>query len=230
VLNSTKWRQFVVFSRNVRFAGLDQPPGQDTRILLMRHAETAAPDRFHGAESDIGLGLRGHEQAEALAAALSDIRPALLFSSPMRRALETAARIAETCSLAIEVVPELYERRMGELSGTSKAEGWHLYADEKSRWMAGELDYTRAGGETFAEVRDRALGALLGLVNRVPGQTIAVVAHGVLIKIVLISLLERLEPADFDRIGIDTASVNDLRWDGVRWRAEALNARADSIR
>ena len=37
----------------------DTPP---TRILLLRHAEIAAPDLFHGAESDIGLGLEpwGH--------------------------------------------------------------------------------------------------------------------------------------------------------------------------
>ncbi len=38
-----------------------------TRVLLLRHAETAAPDRFHGAESDIGLGARGFLQAEAVA-------------------------------------------------------------------------------------------------------------------------------------------------------------------
>ena len=37
-----------------------------TRLLLARHAETAAPDRFHGAESDIGLSAWGFEQAERL--------------------------------------------------------------------------------------------------------------------------------------------------------------------
>ena len=37
-----------------------------TRILLARHAETAAPDRFHGAESDIGLSAAGARQAEML--------------------------------------------------------------------------------------------------------------------------------------------------------------------
>ncbi len=40
---------------------------QITRMLLARHAETAAPDRFHGAESDIGLSEFGVRQARRLA-------------------------------------------------------------------------------------------------------------------------------------------------------------------
>ena len=44
-----------------------------------------------------------------------------------------------------------------------------------------------------------------------------------MIRVLLLSLLDDLPPADFDRIAIDFASINDLRWDGHRWRAEALN-------
>jgi len=43
------------------------------------------------------------------------------------------------------------------------------------------------------------------------------------IRVLLLSLLEGLEPADFDRIAIDFASINDLRWNGTRWKAHALN-------
>ena len=39
----------------------------ETRVLLLRHAETATPDRFHGAESDVGLGARGLRQAALVA-------------------------------------------------------------------------------------------------------------------------------------------------------------------
>jgi 2,3-bisphosphoglycerate-dependent phosphoglycerate mutase len=219
-----------MLSSNVESAPDDPALVRETRVLLMRHAETAAPDRFHGAESDIGLGARGREQAAQLAGDLAELGISSLFSSPMRRALETAAAIEAACGLPATIVPELHERRMGALSGKAKSEGLEHYAQEKGRWMAGEVDYTRERGETFAEVRDRALGALLPLVARAAGQTIAVVTHGVLIKIALISLLDELEFGDFDRIGIDTATVNDLRWDGRRWRALALNARADSIR
>ena len=46
-----------------------------TRVLLLRHAETAAPDRFHGAESDVDLGDRGSRQAEAVAPGLAGDGP-----------------------------------------------------------------------------------------------------------------------------------------------------------
>jgi probable phosphoglycerate mutase len=219
----------MVFSSNAESVDAAGPSERETRVLLMRHAETSAPDRFHGAESDIGLGARGVEQAKALARCLARLRLDVLVSSPMRRALDTAALIAEASGLAVEIVPGLYERRMGALSGASKADHWDTYAQEKDRWIAGDLSFAHADAEAFAEVRARSVRALRDLVERYPGRTIAVVAHGVLIKIALTSLLDGFGPADFDRIGIDTASVNDLRWDGSRWRAEVLNAGAESI-
>ena len=44
-----------------------------------------------------------------------------------------------------------------------------------------------------------------------------------MIRVLLLSLLDDLQPADFDRIAIDFASINDLGWDGQRWRCRALN-------
>src|SRR5215218_2798151 len=76
----------------------------ETRVLLLRHAETSAPDRFHGAESDIGLGPTGQLQAEAAAQALRALRPDALYCSAMRRARETAEPIARACGLVPQVV------------------------------------------------------------------------------------------------------------------------------
>ena len=42
-------------------------PLNPLRVLLLRHAETAAPDRYHGAESDVQLGRNGQMQAERVA-------------------------------------------------------------------------------------------------------------------------------------------------------------------
>ncbi len=56
----------------------------ETRILLLRHAETSAPDLFHGAESDIGLGERGHLQAETVAQTLAALGPDALYCSISR--------------------------------------------------------------------------------------------------------------------------------------------------
>ncbi len=89
--------------------------------------------------------------------------------------------------------------------------------------MAGDLEFTHEGGESFAAIRRRVLPVVRQIALRHPGQTVILIAHGIVIRVLLLSLLDHLQPADFDRIAIDFASINDLRWDGHRWRAHALN-------
>jgi probable phosphoglycerate mutase len=140
----------------------------------------------------------------------------------MRRALDTARPIAAACGLELRIAPELHERKMGALSGMLKTEGWSRYAEEKDRWKAGELSFAHEGGETFLELRERVAGAFETVVSQSSG-TIFMVSHGVVIRALLSGLIEGIEPAHFDEIGIDNLALNDLRFDGVCWRAEALN-------
>jgi broad specificity phosphatase PhoE len=194
-----------------------------TRVLLARHAETSAPDRFHGAESDIGLSDAGARQAERLAESLSKCGAAAVYSSAMRRAVETAAPIAVACKLVPVQVAALHERKIGPLSGLSREEGWAVYAASKARWISGDLDHTHDGGESYNDVRRRVLPVFETLAERHAGQTIIVVAHGVVIRVALTSLLAGAHPTEFDRFAIDFASVNDVRFDGQSWTAGALN-------
>jgi broad specificity phosphatase PhoE len=193
-----------------------------TRVLLLRHAETAAPDVFHGAESDIGLGARGFEQAQAVAGTLAEARPEALYCSAMRRAIETARAIGRACGLSPQLVESLHERRIGPLSGLSREAGLAAYEDAKQRWMAGDLDHTHEGGESYADIRHRTVPAFEALALRHTGQTIVIVAHGVVIRVLLTTLLEEYGPEHFAAIAIPNAGVNDLRYDGRCWRAERL--------
>ncbi len=199
---------------------------QETRLLLLRHAETSDPNRFHGAESDIGLGERGFRQAEAVAKVLAAERPDELHTSAMTRALQTAKPIGEACSLTPTVLPDLHERKMGRLSGLARSEGLVEYANAKTRWMSGDLDYTHEGGESYSQIKARVIPIIRDRVERVPGKTIVVVAHGVVIRVILTTILEGKGAADFDKYPIDNVAINDLRWDGTRWEALVLNRRA----
>ena len=200
------------------------------RILLIRHAETRTPDRFHGAESDVGLGDRGRRQAVHLAGALSGDGTALVICSSMRRALETARPVAEAAGVPLRVVEALHERRMPSLSGKSKADAWGTYEATMARWMAGDLDFSETpGDESYDRVRDRVVPAFLGAVQDVRGRTAVVILHGLVIRVLLTTLLPDLGPADFARVGIDNCAVNDLRWDGVRWQGVALNRTVDGM-
>jgi 2,3-bisphosphoglycerate-dependent phosphoglycerate mutase len=196
---------------------------QGMRLLLARHAETAAPDCFHGAESDIGLSAWGAGQAELLGQSLQEMSATALYSSAMRRAVDTAAPIGLACGLKPFAIPALHERKIGSLSGLSREEGWATYAASKERWVAGDLEHTHTGGESYADICRRILPIIDELTNRHKGETIIVVAHGVVIRVFLTTLVSGFLPADFDRIAIDFASVNDLIFDGTNWTAVSLN-------
>jgi probable phosphoglycerate mutase len=197
------------------------PPA--TRVLLLRHAETAAPDRFHGAESDVGLGDRGRQQAEAAAPVIADLSPVALYCSAMVRARQTARPIGSACNLEPVEVPELHERRMGILSGRVMDEARDLYLATKERWKAGDLEAAHEGAESFAQIRDRVVPAFTALAHHLTSRTIVVVAHGVVIRVLLATLLEGHGPQDFDRFGIDFVAVNDLRLEGGTWLASSMN-------
>jgi broad specificity phosphatase PhoE len=112
---------------------------------------------------------------------------------------------------------------MGALSGQPRLEAWAGYREEMTRWMAGDLEFARPGGESYAEVRDRVLPALRDLLERHPGGTVVVVAHGVVIRVLLTSLPGGLDPRHFDQIPIEFTALNDLLWDGSQVRIVALN-------
>ena len=195
---------------------------KETRIFLARHAETSAPDRFHGAESDIGLSDWGVRQAEQLGQWLKGVGATTLCCSALRRAIDTALPIGRACGLEPRIIEALHERKIGPLSGVTREEGWATYAETKARWMAGDLEFTHPGGESFADIRGRVLPVLLELAERHRGETIIVVAHGVVIRVALTSLVTGLTPSDFDRIAIDFASVNDVEFDGESWTSRSL--------
>jgi probable phosphoglycerate mutase len=103
---------------------------QETRLLLIRHAETSAPNVFHGAESDIGLSDWGQRQAGLLADHLKTQRASALDCSAMERAIATPRPFAAACGLDLAILPLLHERKIGPLSGLSREDGWDVAAQE----------------------------------------------------------------------------------------------------
>ena len=199
-----------------------QPLG--TRILLIRHAETSDPGRFHGAESDVGLGARGRSQADHLARLLMKEGLDGVACSAMTRAVETARPLAELCGLPLRIVADLHERKMPSLSGRPKVEAWGIYEETMARWMTGDLSFSPdPADESYAEIRDRVVPAFVALAANFEGKTLAVVAHGLVIRVLLAELLATLGPADFGLIGIDHCALNDLRREGDAWTGVALN-------
>jgi probable phosphoglycerate mutase len=201
-----------------------------TRVLLLRHAESANPLIFHGAESDVGLSERGRRQAEAIAPVLAAETPHVIISSAMRRARDTAEPIARACGVYVHIEPALHERRVGALSGTPTGRHEGAWPDTLRRWIAGDTAFAPPGAESFDDIRDRVLPAWHGLTTRHAGQTIVLVAHGVVCKVLLFSLLSGYSVADWHRIGpIHNVSISELLREGDHWRAVRVNELPEAV-
>jgi broad specificity phosphatase PhoE len=200
------------------------------RVLLLRHAECADPLVFHGAESDVDLSDCGRRQVEAVAPLLAARAPAAVISSAMRRAVATAGPIARACGLPLQVEPDLHERRVGALSGSPTRAGDGVWPRTLARWVAGETGFSPPGAESFDDVRDRVLPVWERLTAGDADRTLVVVAHGVVCKVLLLTLLPGHGPADWHRLGpMFNAGVSELVRTGPAWEALRLNEVPEAV-
>lgn len=190
-----------------------------TRVYLIRHAETARPDVFHGFESDVDLGARGYRQATALAPVVAGLKPDVLVSSGMLRARRTAEAISRGCGLPVRVEALLHERKVGGMQGTPIQGEFGVWPDTLARWVAGDTGYAPPGMESFDQIRDRVLPVWDRITGESAGKTLAVVAHGIVIRVILLSVAEGYNAADWPRLGrIPNASISEVTGSGRSWR------------
>ena len=178
------------------------------RLVLCRHAEpeAAARGRVCG-RVDVGLSPSGEAQADLLAASLASERPSALYASPIRRARETAERIAPVLGLEPRLDPRLRELDFGELDGMTYEEVEERWPDLYETWMRAPTEVRFPGGESFADLKRRAIEAAAGLVAAHAGETVIVVAHAGVIRALLVDWLSMPDEALF-RIEQRYASVN----------------------
>ena len=161
-----------------------------TEIWLVRHAD-CYQDMSDGA--DPALSALGRRQAELLAERVRELKPAAVYSSPYRRALETARAITED----VRVDERLIEMKM------------ELGAD-------GALDFKEAPATTI----ERMTAAINDIASAHPGQRVIVVAHGAAMVMYLTHVL-RLEPGQLRMLPYYT-SVSVVRVLGERLMVGSL--------
>jgi alpha-ribazole phosphatase/probable phosphoglycerate mutase len=162
-----------------------------TRAFLCRHGEPeeSIRGRICGA-LDVGLSRTGRKQAQGLAAALAPASLAAVYSSPQRRAVETASAIAAACRLAPVELEALREIDFGVFEGLTYDEAAARYPDVYREWMENPARARFPGGETYEDLRARVSEALDEILRRHEGRAFTVVAHGGVIRTVLAISLE----------------------------------------
>lgn len=161
-----------------------------TQVILVRHTEpeAAARGRCYG-RLDVDLSDAGRRHAEGLGTALASFGVGALFSSPQRRALETARFIGARLDLEPTEHPELAEIDFGEFEGRRYEE---IAASEPAlyrAWMDTPTAVRFPGGESFTDLRARVLPAVAEIRAAHAGSVVVLVAHGGVIRAVLAAAL-----------------------------------------
>jgi probable phosphoglycerate mutase len=148
-----------------------------TTILLARHGETDwnSERRWQG-HADRPLNDVGRDQARELAESLADRTIDVVYSSDLLRAHQTALIVAERLRLPVDVDAGLREVDVGDWSGRVHTEIEGLDPDGYRRWQDGGKGWT--GGESYDEMGERVVAAVLRLAARHPGETLLIVTHG----------------------------------------------------
>jgi probable phosphoglycerate mutase len=170
---------------------------------LVRHGETEwSRSGKHTGRSDIDLTDLGREQARALGARLADHSFALVLSSPMRRALDTA-RLAGFEG-RVEVDVDLCEWNYGAYEGITTPEiresvaGWTVWT------------HPIPGGETPDEIANR-VDRVIERVRAADGD-VAVFAHGHVLRVLAARWVDLRAP-DGRLLALHTATISVLGWE-----------------
>ncbi len=182
------------------------PPAPSTLIILVRHGVTPTTGQvLPGRASGLHLSASGEEQARGVAQRLDGLPLTAIYSSPMERALETAAPTAERFGLDPAICHGIVECEFGAWTGESLSELMKL--PEWKTVQEAPSEFRFPGGESFTEMQDRMVAVLREIAARHAGEVIACFSHADPIKTAIAHFTGT--PLDsFQRINIDPASVS----------------------
>jgi probable phosphoglycerate mutase len=194
-----------------RLSGWQDAPAPPTATLLLRHGQTAlsVDKRFSGV-GDPELTPLGLAQAEAAAARLRHSAATAVVSSPLLRARQTAAAVAASLGVEVEVEEGLRETDFGDWEGYTFAEVRKQWPAELDAWLASTA-VAPPYGESFDDTAVRVRQARDRVLYRYAGQTVVLVSHVTPIKTLLRFALEAPATALY-RIHLDLACLSEVHW------------------
>ena len=195
-------------------------------LLLIRHGENeyVKTGKMAGRLPGVHLNERGQNQARALGEALKDVPIKAIYSSPLERAMETAAPIASTRKLQIIQELNLMDADIGKWQGKSwkvlsLTKVWKIVQQSPSRFRFPD-------GESFPEIQTRISNVLEVIIKKhnKPQDIVAVVFHADPIKLAVSHFLGL--PLDhFQRLSCDTGSMTALHVNEAGANLVKLNQR-----
>jgi alpha-ribazole phosphatase/probable phosphoglycerate mutase len=202
-------------------------PDADTCLLhLIRHAATESnlmkPPRLQGHTVNLPLTEEGRLQARCVAAVLADRAVAAVYASPLRRAVETARCIARPHDWEVQCAEALVEVDVGRWEGKQWDEIERDDPEEYHRFMTASDEYGYPGGESMSDVVRRVAPALEAMMARHIGCEIVVVAHNVVNRAYIGSLL-KIPLAAAREIPQNNCGMNLIRYRAGKIKVLSIN-------
>jgi probable phosphoglycerate mutase len=195
-----------------------------THIVLVRHGhvEGIAPERFRG-RRDVDLSPLGERQARATAQRIAAAwRPVALYSSPLKRCMQTAAQIGSACGLTATVLDDLNDVSYGDWEWLTHEEvraGWPVLFE---LWFSAPHLVRFPNGESLQDVVLHAANVLRLMEQRHRGETVVVVGHSIGNRALLLQVLDQPLSA-YWRLGQDPCSVSEIEVQGHLTTVKRLN-------
>jgi broad specificity phosphatase PhoE len=159
-------------------------------LYLARHGQSEWNHQYRvTGQLDPGLSAKGQQQSEAIALCLRDQPLAAIYTSALRRTIDTAQPTADAKQLPTVAVPALNEIHLGVLQGRHRDERDPEAQALWAQWQADIWGYRIPGGERFDEFAQRVDQAWQSIMQRHPGQHVLIVAHAGTNRVLLGSLL-----------------------------------------
>jgi broad specificity phosphatase PhoE len=163
-----------------------------TKLILVRHGHVQgiSPERFRG-RAELPLTELGRREAELTAQRIvASWRLAAIYISPMSRAVDTGAAIAKPFGLSASAMPGLNDIDYGEWQGLTNDEVRARWPEELDTWHRHPDWAALPHGETLQQVLARVVAALREVVRHHPDETVVLVAHDSVNRVLLLHTLE----------------------------------------
>jgi broad specificity phosphatase PhoE len=182
-----------------------------TRILLTRHGhvEGIHPARFRG-RAELPLTAHGLAQADALARRIAATwKPAAVHTSPLQRCVATGARIARACGVESSSRDGLADIDYGAWQMRTHEEVRAEAPEAYQQWRAAPQLTRFPGGESLQDLMARTADVLRSMLERYPTDTVVLVGHDSVNRLLLLQLLDTPLSA-YWRLTQDPATLNEI--------------------
>jgi len=194
-----------------------------TTVFLVRHGQTEPNiTGYYVGRSNEDMNELGYAQVRNLSPRLAKLPIASIYSSPLRRTMNTARLLAEPHKLEPVVLDDLIEIYLGDWQGRHRDEISQKWPDIWQQSRIDPTDVTIPNGESFQQVTGRAVRAFNRMVTENAGQQALAVTHDVVIRVLAAHVLGTSNSI-YRHMEINNASLTIIRVEDDRIRLVTLN-------